>query len=182
MGPLELITDRLILKVESLENANKILDLYNRNRACFEQYEPTRPRDFYTLEYHQHMLVREIHAYNDGHFVRYYIYKKLNPNMIIGSINLNIHSNSIAEMGYKVDYFFHNQGIAREACLAVINMAFKYYKINQIDARIHPTNSASIKLATNLGFHPVRLEKNAANILGTDQDLIRYSLITSAIQ
>lgn len=182
MGPVQITTKHLILKVESLENANRILELYQRNKSCFELYEPTRPANFYTLDYHQSMLLREIHAYNEGNFIRYYIYRKNNSNMIIGSVNFNIKSSTVAEIGYKVDHFFHNQGIAHEACVAAINMVFKYYGINQIDARIHPNNAPSIKLATDLGFYPVRLEKKSANILGKDQDLIRYSLVTSKIQ
>lgn len=182
MGPQIITTNRLTLMVENTDHADRILSLYQRNKFQFEQYEPTRPDNFYTLEYHRTMLEREERAYHDGIFVRYYIYKNTNKNMIIGSVNFNFISSNCAEIGYKIDHFFQNQGIAYEACAAAINEVFRHYYINKIDARIHPNNTPSIKLATKLGFYPIRLERKSANILGKDEDLIRYSLVTSRIQ
>lgn len=185
MGPLTTYTDNLILKVENEFKAHEVLRLYQRNRRCFERFEPTRPTDFYTLDYHATALRREYSAFEHGRFLRYYIYKSSKQKRIIGAINFNIlhnGNNQYAEIGYKLDKLYQNQGIAYAACKAGIQVMIDYYDITHFDARIHPENYPSQKLATRLGFKPVRLEPRSANIMGQDVDLIRYSLITSDIQ
>lgn len=185
MGPTVKLTKHLLLRVENESKAREVLALYERNRDNFERFEPTRPMGFYTLDYHTAMLKREYKAYTLGTFIRYYIYKASHSTRIIGAINLNLmYDGSIpfAEIGYKIDAFYQNQGYAYEACLAAIEILSKDYGIHRVDARIHPDNIASIKLAEKLGFVPVRLEPQSANIMGHYVDLVRYTLDTSDIQ
>ena len=185
MGPMVKTTKHLVLRVENENKANEVLALYDRNRASFERFEPTRPAGFYTIDYHAAMLRREYKAYTLDTFLRYYIYKASHPSRIIGAINLNLmHDGSMpyAEMGYKIDAFYQNQGYAYEACLAAIEVLVKDYDIRRIDVRIHPDNTPSIRLASKLGFVPVRLEPQSANVMGHYVDLVRYTLDTSDIQ
>lgn len=185
MGPGIKYTDNLILKVENEDNARKVLELYQRNRTAFERFEPTRPHDFYTVEYHRQILSREYKMYLSGTFLRYYIFLKIRPNRIIGSVNFNIyHDNDtpFAEIGYKIDALHQNQGLAYEACMSAFTVIKKDYGINRVDARIHPDNEASKRLAEKIGFTPIRLEPKCANILGKYEDLIRYSVNISDIQ
>lgn len=185
MGPLTLTSDNLILKVENESSAKNVLDLYLRNRIVFERFEPTRPSNFYTIDYHATMLRREYNSYLNDNFIRYYIYKSNYPKRIIGSINFNIMRNqndAYAEIGYKIDALYQNRGIAHEACLMAIDALKKYYNVYKIDARIHPDNAASIKLAGKLGFIPVKYEPKSANVMGEYVDLIRYSMHISNTQ
>lgn len=185
MGPLVKYTDNLILRVEDEFKAREVLKLYQRNRYCFERFEPTRPVGFYTLDYHATALRREFKAYQLGTFLRYYIYKDTNNKRIIGAVNFNIINDGTeryAEIGYKVDAIYQNQGVAYAACKAGIQVMMEYYDVTRIDARIHPDNYPSQSLAAKLGFKPVRLEPRSANVMGQCVDLIRYSLATSDIQ
>lgn len=179
MAPDQLISNRIILRVETESAAPLVLSLYEKNRDAFERFEPTRPRNFYTLDYHITSLNREYYAYTAETFLRYYIYLKESPDEIIGSINYNFRWDNLrrfAEIGYKLDERFQGQGIAYEACVLSMSVLPKYYNIHHVDARIHPENPASIRLATKLGFAPKCLEPKSANILGKDVDLVRYSL------
>ena len=63
MGPMVKTTKHLVLRVENENKANEVLALYDRNRASFERFEPTRPAGFYTIDYHAAMLRREYKAY-----------------------------------------------------------------------------------------------------------------------
>lgn len=185
MGPSVKMSNNIILRVENESQAKNVLDMYLRNKICFEQFEPTRPADFYTIDYHAAMLRREYKAYMLGTFLRYYIYKTSNLNRIIGSVNFNFMHDSMmpyAEIGYKVDLLYQNQGIASEACQLGISVLEQDYNIKRIDARIHPDNTPSLRLAEKLGFKPVRLEPQSANIMGHYVDLMRYSRITSDTQ
>ena len=185
MGPLIKCSEHLILRVENETKAKEVLNLYLRNKTAFEQFEPTRPSDFYTIDYHTAMLKREYKAYQLGKFLRYYIYRPYNTSRIIGSVNFNfIYTESVpfVEIGYKIDSLYQNQGLAYEACLTAMDIIKYDYNVRRIDARIHPDNIASIKFADKLGFKPLRVEEQSANILGRYVDLIRYSLNTSDIQ
>lgn len=185
MGPLELTTQHYILRVENETKAKNVLDMYLRNRLSFESFEPTRPANFYTIDYQQAMLRREFKAYELGSFLRYYIYSTANKERIIGAINFNIYKSapeSYIELGYKVDSLYQNQGVATEVLTALIPLVSECYNIHRFDARIHPENYPSIRLATKLDFSPLYLEPKSANILGQDVDIVRYSFKTSQTQ
>lgn len=185
MGPMVKYTENLILRIENESMANNVLDLYIRNEKEFEMFEPTRPKNFYTPEFHANMLLREFKAYKLGSFLRYYIYHTDNPNTIIGAVNFNFLSDGnvrFSEIGYKIDKNYQNQGIGYEACMAGIEIMKSCYGFKRFDARIHPDNVASIRLAEKLGFSPMCVEPKSANILGHYVDLIRYSLNTETTQ
>lgn len=185
MGPMVKYTENLILRVENENKAKAVLDLYLRNKDEFEKYEPTRPDNFYTIKFHENMLAREHKMYRLGSFLRYFIYAADNPNRIIGAVNFNFLSDGtsrFSEIGYKVDSQYHNKGVGYEACTAGIAIMKECYGFKRFDARIHPKNEASLRLAEKLGFSFVRIEPQSANILGSYVDLARYSLNTSITQ
>lgn len=185
MGPSIKYTNRLILRVEDESKAQAVLDMYLRNKEIFEAFEPTRPNDFYTKEYHEIMLKREFLSFGIGNFLRYYIYRSNNLNNIIGAVNfnfLNTGNDYYAEVGYKVDRLFQNQGIAYEAVYACLLVIRDDYGFKRVDARIHPDNHASIHLVEKLGFTFLRLEPQSAHVNGKYVDLLRYTLDTSLIQ
>jgi ribosomal-protein-alanine N-acetyltransferase len=180
MGPTVKLTNNLILRVEDESKAGLVLELYERNRQCFDAFEPTRPESFYTEEYHALSLRREHKAYMLGTFLRYYIYSRFDDRQIIGAVNFNMHfdgAGSYAEIGYKIDKAHQNRGYAYEACAAGIDIVARDYHIYRIDARIHPDNIASLCLAKKLGFKYSQFEPQGANIMGRYMDLLRYSLI-----
>jgi ribosomal-protein-alanine N-acetyltransferase len=179
MGPTVKLTNNLILRVEDESKASRVLDLYLRNRDCFDAFEPTRPETFYTEEYHVLSLRREYKAYMLGTFLRYYIYSRFDDRQIIGAVNFNMFfdgAESYAEIGYKIDHAHQNRGYAYEACKAGIDILSRDYHIYRIDARIHPDNIASLCLANKLGFKYMAFEPQSANIMGRYMDLIRYTL------
>lgn len=185
MVPSIKFTPNLILRIENEDCADKVLALYEKNKDAFERFEPTRPQGFYTLDYHRRSLRREYFAYLAGSFIRYYVYEASNPDTIIGSVNYNIINTGgerFAELGYKIDTSHQRKGYAYEACMSTFDMLHERYHINRIDARIHPDNIASIRLAEKIGFTPTSYESKSANILGHYVDLVRYSVTISDIQ
>lgn len=185
MGPSIKLTNRIILRVENEEKANSVLAMYLRNKEVFEEFEPTRPCNFYTEEFHRAMLHREYLNYQLGHFLRYYIYRTNNLDNIIGAVNFNFYGNGeskYAEVGYKIDRLFQNQGIGYEAVRTGILVMRDDYGFKRIDARIHPNNHASMRLAEKLGFEYLCYEPQSAHIMGRYEDLYRYTLDTSKIQ
>lgn len=106
---LEQTTDRLILRILSADDAEKVLQFYKDNAAIFEQFEPLIGNDFYSLEHQKNLLTYEYQEILKLHMLRFWIFEKDNPDRIIGTVSFhNISPNiySSAQLGYKMDQHF----------------------------------------------------------------------------
>lgn len=179
----QLTTNRLQLQIEDASKAQDILNFYQKNAAIFDRYEPTRPSNFYTLSYQKAATSYEYSEIMKGKTLRYYIYKKENPDIIIGSVNFTRIEHgpfSHATIGYKMDRDYQNMGYTKEACKAAIAVIFSNYKIHRIEARVAPDNLASIHVLEHLGFVYEGIEYQGVEVNGVFQDHYRYSLLQSA--
>lgn len=178
----KLTTSRLTLCVENSIKARDVLEFYLKNKELFEQFEPTRANNFYTLDYQAAIMNYEYDAAIKGKALRYYIYLNEQPNMIIGSVNFSqlMHGPfSRASIGYKLDADYHGHGYAFEACQAAIAVIFSDYKIHRLDARVAPENLPSIKLLERLGFLYEGIEYQGVEVNGVFKDHYRYGLIST---
>lgn len=187
MGPSVLYTENLILHVETEAMAGSVVDLYKRNKEIFDKYEPTRPENFFTKDFHYQHLIREYKAYTEGSFLRYFIYTPASRKngKIIGAVNFNIKESETgpyAEIGYKLDLLYQGRGLAYEACLNAINVMIQHYGISVFLAHIAPDNTPSIRLAQRLGFEKRASGSLRANVNGHDLMLDLYILDTSETQ
>lgn len=176
----KLTTNRLILRVEDASKAEDVLSFYQNNRMLFDRFEPTRPKQFYTLAYQKAAMQYEYSEIIKGKSLRYYIYRKEMPDTIIGSVNFSRMEHgpfSRASIGYKLDTSCHGHGYAEEACRAAIPVIFTNYKIHRIEARVSPDNLPSIKLLERLTFQYEGIEYQSVEVNGTYKDHYRYSLI-----
>ncbi|MDE6433319.1 MAG: GNAT family N-acetyltransferase [Lachnospiraceae bacterium] len=176
----EITTDRLILKVLDSTYASKVLLFYENNQTLFETFEPTRPQNFYTLDFQTSFMDYEYRDIIKGKTLRYYVFPKSDPDTLIGSVNFSniLHGPfSKASIGYKLDQYYHGLGYATEACQAAIEVIFSTYRIHRIDARIAPENIPSIKLIERLGFLYEGIEYKGVEVNGIFRDHYRYSLL-----
>ena len=172
-------TKRLILKVEHADKAEAILDFYRHNSALFDNFEPTRPHNFYTEAYHRAVANAEYNSTIAGNFLRYYMYTKENPDKIMGSVNFsNITYGPFmkATLGYKLDIDYHHKGYATEAVAHCMDLMFHQYGMQRIEAKVVPHNQPSIDLLNRLHFRYEGIEYNAVSVRGNRVDLNRYSL------
>lgn len=177
-----LTTKRLILKIENSSKANDVLKFYEKNKILFERYEPTRPRNFYTLSYQTASMNYEYNEILKGKTLRYYVYLKENSEKIIGIVNFSRIEHgpfSRASIGYKFDPAFHHMGYAYEACQAALAILFSNYKIHRIEARVAPENIPSIQLLEHLGFLYEGIEYQGVEVNGQFKDHYRYGLIST---
>ena len=178
----KLETDRLILKIEDDTAAQQVLDFYVRNQEQFEHFEPTRPKNFYTLAYQMAALTYEYHEIIKGNTLRYYVYTKEQPDILIGSVNFSNfmhHPFSRTSIGYKFDKEAQGHGYAYEACQAAIPVIFSNYRIHRIEARVAPDNLPSIRLLERLHFLYEGIEYQGVEIQGVYKDHYRYGLIST---
>lgn len=177
-----LTTPRLLLQVETSQKAPAVLEFYQYNRLLFERFEPTRPHNFYTIEYQTAAMDAEYNHAVKGKSIRYYIYLKAQPDFIIGTVNFSniLHGPfSRASIGYKLDKRYHGNGYAFEACTAAISTMFLSYRLHRIDARVSPDNPPSIKLLERLGFQYEGIEYQGVEVNGVFKDHYRYGLIST---
>src|SRR3954468_23669309 len=73
---LELLTDRLRLKVIDPDFARQSLDYYLPNRAFLTEWNPTSVAEFYTLAHHQERLRVELALMNEGRLARFWLFKR----------------------------------------------------------------------------------------------------------
>ena len=173
-------TERLILKVLSPEYTREALEFQLRNKELFEKYEPTRSEDFYTLNYQQTVLKCEFKLAMKMENIRFYVFRKEDPRMIIGTVCLHDivrSSYSCSEVGYKFDEGWHHMGYAKEALARVMNIAFYDLGLHRLFARVMPENEPSIHLLESLHFTEEGIEHKSIQILGKWEDHIRFSYL-----
>lgn len=173
-------TDRLILKVLKADEAKEVLRFYLANKELFEMYEPERPDNFYTIEHQKALLICEYNLTIKLSAVRFYVYRKEQPNEIIGTICFRNITRSIyqsCEVGYKFDERYQHQGYAFESLFTGISIMFDDLKLHRIEANVMPANTASIHLLESLGFTAEGTARSCAMIRGKWEDHLRYSLI-----
>lgn len=173
-------TDRLILRVLRPEQADNVLDFYKENMELFERNEAERPANFYTSSFQRATLMCEYNLMVKLQMVRFYVFRKENPDKIIGTIAFRNITKSVyqsCEVGYKFHQDYHRQGYATEALQLGISVIFDDLKLHRITASVMPENTASIALLEKLGFERVGLCRSYAFIRGQWQDHLQFARI-----
>lgn len=173
-------TDRLILQVITAGHAQGVLDFYLNNTDIFEPYEPTRPDNFYTKAYQRALLTCEYTAMTRMQSVRFWVFKKEDPDKIIGTVsfsNIQPYIYSSCNIGYKFDKDYHHYGFAFEALIKLIEVIFMECKLHRINAYIMPSNLPSRKLIERVGFTLEGIARKNIYIQDRWEDHEVYSLL-----
>lgn len=173
-------TDRLILKIVRANAAGQVLDFYLRDKELFEQYEPDRIPDFYTIKKLSQLITLEYNAAIDGTIFRYYAYRKLCPNQIIGTVcfhDIQRGNASRCEIGYKFSSAYHRMGYATEALRAITIAIFRELDLHRIMAWALPDNEASARLLVKTGFVREGISRDHLFLQGRWRDHAQFSLI-----
>lgn len=175
-------TERLLLKIENERIFHQVLHFYTNNKLLFESYEPTRPKNFYTVSYQRSTLSYEYNEIMNRRMLRLWIYTKDNPDTIIGTLSFsNILTGAFSStvMGYKLDERYWKLGYGLEACTKGIHIIFNDYRLHRIEARIMPTNISSLKLIARLGFQFEGTEYKSIEINHHWENHHRFSMLQS---
>ena len=178
-------TDRLVLRILNARHRRKILEFLQNNRTVFDACEPLKPAAFYTEEFQRRLIAQEYHSSMRNTFFRFYIFRKEQPDQIIGSVSFGqiqeapFYSCSI---GYKLDTRFQGFGYAREAVSAAISILCDTIPIHRITAYILPENTRSIRLAEELHFQYEGTCMRLVNIGGNWRDHLKYVYINHAAE
>ncbi len=173
-------TERLYLQVLTPTYAEQVLEFYINNMDIFEPYEPTRPDNFYSKAYQKALLTFEYTAITKAETVRFWIFKKDDPDKIIGTVsfsNIQPFIYSSCNIGYKFDKHNQHQGFALESINKLIEIIFYEFNLHRIKAYIMPNNIPSKKLIERAGFSLEGVARKNIFIQDIWEDHEQYSLI-----
>ena len=173
-------TARLQIRILNGTYADQSLQFYEEDRELFEQYEATRPHNFYTEDYHRYLMNYEYNQILKGTMMRYWIFLKEEPGKIIGTVSLrNIMHGSYdkCEIGYKLSSAYQGHGYAREGIARIIQIAFTELDLHRIEACCMPGNEPSINLLESLNFTLEGKLRKFAKIRGQFEDHLLFSLL-----
>lgn len=177
----EFYTSRLILKVLEPNWANEVLNFYRSNQESFEQWEPDREKNFYTLDYQGRMLYYDYLAYEKGTQIRFWIFLKNDPATPIGTVSFHNIVRGVFQsctLGYKIDQKYVRNGYCLEAVQYACMLIFTKFRLHRIEALIHTDNLPSLQFIEKAGFQREGVRVSYARLNGTWHDHVCYSLIT----
>jgi ribosomal-protein-alanine N-acetyltransferase len=183
---LDLLTDRLCLKVIGPDFAPQSLDYYTRNQDFLQEWNPTPPADFYTLAYHQARLRVELGLINEGRLARFWLFKREDATFdrAIGNLafnNIVRGAFQSCHLGYQLDEREINRGYMTEALERAIAFAFGEMQLHRIEANVMPRNLRSCRVLTKLGFVEEGLARQYLKINGVWEDHIHYVLLNDNV-
>lgn len=171
-------TDRLYLKILKPNYCRQVLDYYKRNHNFLKEWEPKRPRDFYTLAYQKRQLRDEYQLFKRRKLIRFWIFKK-EDNKLIGNIcisNIVMGNFKSCYMGYKLDCEEINKGYMTEAIKKVVDVMFSEYGLHRIEANVVPRNIRSLKVMKKLNFEEEGYSKRYLEINGKWEDHVHFAI------
>ncbi|WP_411682131.1 GNAT family N-acetyltransferase [Clostridium thailandense] len=177
-------TERLLLKILDKSYAEMLEDYYLRNKGFLEEWEPVRSEEFYTKQYQEEQLDKELKDIKNTNAFRLWIFKKQDDCKIIGSVGFN---NIIkgaflsSHLGYKLDKDEINKGYMTEAIEKGIEIMFNEYLLHRIEANIMPKNKRSLRVVEKLGFYNEGLAYKYLKINGKWEDHIHMVLLNEKV-
>lgn len=173
-------TDRLILQVGNEGMADMVAKYLTKNRHDFAKWDMEFSDSFYTAEFQKNALQAEVQLFLRREGVRFYIFPRDNPDVIIGNVSfayLMADCGHRCSIGYKLDVDMRNRGIAYEATSFLLPRVIAEYGLKRIEADILPENRPSLALIRKLGFEYEGIARNAHEVAGVDRDHLRFAYL-----
>jgi ribosomal-protein-alanine N-acetyltransferase len=182
INEIELITERLVLKVLDSTFALKVLNYYKQNQDFFQLTMPAYDEQFLTKEYQEERLWTEFDLMCEDRGIRLYIFKKDDVlyEHIIGDVSLsNVMRGAFqsCNIGFKLDKGETGKGYMTEALKRLIDYVFMELELHRIEADVLLFNNPCIRLLGKLGFKKEGISEKYLFVNGAWQDHERYSLI-----
>ncbi|WP_017415469.1 GNAT family N-acetyltransferase [Clostridium tunisiense] len=178
-------TERLVLKVIDKSYAELVIDYYLNNKCFLEQWEPVKKKEFYTKQYQEEQLDKELSSIENNNALRLWIFKKEDENRIIGTVGFsNIVRGAFLSctLGYKLDKDEINKGYISEAIQKGIEVMFNEFGLHRIEANIMPKNNRSMRVVEKLGFYNEGLAYKYLKINGKWEDHIHMVLLNEKLE
>ena len=175
--PERLETERLVLRVRTVADAEDIFDYASRPEVSYPAGFPpvkTLGDEIYYLE---HILPERNQKENlpAGYGI---VVKGIDK--VIGSVDFNHrYADDVLEIGYNLHPDYWGQGYVPEAALALIDLGFKELGLHKIEMSCFGHNLQSQRVAEKLGFTLEARIRDRKDIQGNRCDSLIYGLLRS---
>lgn len=152
--PSSLRTDRLELLVSDPGAAVGVADYFRRNLEWLQKSSPTFPASITTVEHWEAKLAHQQRLAKEGGELRFFL-KPHGEERIVGTVSLTEIARGPLQqclLGFGLDQGCTGRGLMREALEAVMRHAFQRLKLMKVRADYLPTNHASARVLSRLGF------------------------------
>lgn len=173
-------TERLVLRVLDKSYAELVLDYYLRNKLFLAEWEAVKGEEFYSKQYQEKQLDKELSDMEDGRSFRLWLFKRQDESRIIGSVGFNNIVRGAFQschLGYKGDKDEVNKGYITEAIKKGIEIIFNEFGLHRIEANIMPKNKRSLRVVEKLGFYNEGMAYKYLKINGKWEDHIHMVLL-----
>lgn len=171
---IQLEGKNIILRNLTPNDDEALLKYYLKNKKHLEKFEPTRDKDFYTLESQRNSLNESYKQFLNGTSIDLAI---IDNDKIIGKLRLSnivygVFKSGI--LGYSIDEDYQGKGYMKEAVNLVLNYAFKELDLHRIEASALLENERSRGVLISTGFKELGINEKYLFINGVWQDHITY--------
>jgi ribosomal-protein-alanine N-acetyltransferase len=174
---LKLDGDNICLRILTTDDADKILNYYERNKEYLRVFEELRDKSFYTLETQKTIISQQYVQLLNGHIICFGIFKDENIIGIIQLYNIVWGIFKSATIGYSIDESEQGKGYMKETVNLILNYAFQTLKLHRVEAGTLVNNIKSISVLKACGFKKIGISEKYLFINGHWQDhLIFYKL------
>ncbi|TMR22359.1 GNAT family N-acetyltransferase [Nonomuraea turkmeniaca] len=164
------LTDDVVLRLATEQDAEAMLRAYVRNRDHLRPWEPSRPDEFYTRRGQARRLEHVLAQQAEGRAVPWVL---ADGDEIVGRMTLN---NIVrgpwlsADLGYWTDARYTGRGLATKAVAEVCRMADEDMSLHRIAAGTLLHNAASQSVLLKCGFEAYGVAPRYLEIDGKWQD------------
>lgn len=152
------------------DDATRLADAYTRNREYLAPWEPLRPDEFFTPEWHADEVRLQLRSAAEGRSLPLVI---TDGDEIVGRLNVsNIvrGASQSASLGYWVDRGHAGRGVGTAAVLAAVDVARDELALHRLEAGTLVHNHRSQRVLVNAGFALIGLAPRYLRIAGHWQD------------
>lgn len=175
----KLTSENIYIRLFEPSDAEALLVLYNRNRAFFQGFTPTREDSFYTLDKQLSLIALWNEDRKKGSKYAFGIFL-LQNDQLIGDISLfEVVRGPLQKgmIGYCLDQQYNGKGFITEAIKLIIAYAFEKENLHRLEAGVMPHNGGSIRALEKAGFQREGIARKNVKINGEWQDHQMLSLL-----
>ncbi|MBE1875421.1 GNAT family N-acetyltransferase [Myceligenerans pegani] len=171
------LSDDVVLRDVTIDDAAALADAYTRNRAHLEQWEPARPDDFFTEAAQKRVVDLQLEQAGAGRGVFLVL---ASGDDVVGRLNLaDIVRGAFqnGNLGYWIDADLGGRGLMTRAVTSLVEHARDALDLHRLQAGTLPHNKASQAVLTRAGFERFGYAPRYMRIAGEWRDHILYQRI-----
>jgi ribosomal-protein-alanine N-acetyltransferase len=180
--PIELVTERVVMRVAHSDEAQAVVDFQTKNRAHFARWDPRRGPEFFSTVFWRERLHADARAALEDRAYRFFLFSREAPDRVIGHVHFaNVVRGAFhsCHLGFGLDRDLEGKGVMREALERAIDWAFEEALLHRIEANHRPDNVRSAGLLRRLGFVPQGYARDYLRIDGAWHDHVLTALLNS---